>query len=196
MTYTITAAKLLVADMTRAGQLPAGSITQVQVYQNGAYQTYIPGKGKAVPLARTDGILVTSSVAGTWTPTGTPYTSAPTITLSPGWNLVAATYPNLGLVTDSIYNQIAEQAGACTAGILTNQACSPTISEIKAIGAGGATIDWKPAAPDATGQAVWPQTYGNQVPFTSGMWTYATRSLTWTVQGSQCQSVDSSGVCH
>jgi hypothetical protein len=192
----ITDTGLLVANMTRSGQLPAGSITQVQVYHNGKYQTYTPGKGKPIPLARTDGILVTSSVAGTWTPSGTPYTSAPTITLNPGWNLIAATWPAPGLMTDSIYNQIAAQASACTAGILTNQACSPTITEIRAVGAGGQTIDWKPAQATATGNATWPQTFGDQIPFSSGMWVYAARSLTWTVQGSQCGSVDSAGVCH
>jgi hypothetical protein len=192
----ITDTKQLVTSMTSAGQLPAGSITEIQTYHNGAYQTYIPGKGKALPLARTDGVMVDSTAAGTWTPSGTVYTSAPTITLKPGWNLVAATYPNPGLMTDSIYNQIAAQAGACTAGILTNQACSPTVTEIKTIGAGGQTIDWKPSAPDASGNATWPQTYGNQIPFTSGMWIYAAKSLTWTVQGSQCQSVDALGLCH
>jgi hypothetical protein len=192
----ITSTSQLAASLMGPGQLPAGSITQIQLYHNGAYQTYTPGKGKALPLARTDGVLVTSTVAGTWKPSGTVYTSAPTIQLSPGWNLVAATYPNPGLMTDSIYNQIAAESGACSAGILTNQACSPTISEIRTIGAGGQTIDWKPSPSDATGNATWPQTYGNQVPFTSGMWVYATKALTWTVQGSQCQTVDSSGVCH
>jgi hypothetical protein len=193
----ITDTRLLAANMTRSGQLPAGSITQVQVWRNGALQTYIPGKSRPISLVRTDGILVSSNVAGTWIPSGTLNTSAPTIHLNPGWNLVAATYPNPGLMTDAIYNQVAAEAGACTAAILTNQPCAPTITEIKAIGANGATIDWKPAAPDTgTGNATWPQTYGNQIPYTSGMWIYAAKALTWTVQGTQCQSVDSSGVCH
>jgi hypothetical protein len=186
----------LVSAMTAPGQLPAGAITQVQVYRNGATLTYTPGKGKPIALSRTDGVLVTSSVAGTWTPSGTPYSSAPTIQLQTGWNLVAATWPNPGLLTDAVYNQIAQQAGACSAGILTNAPCSPTITEIKSIGAGGATIDWKPSAPDASGNASWPQTYGNQIPFTSGMWIYAAKPLSWTVQGFECQSVDGSGVCH
>jgi hypothetical protein len=181
--------------MERAGQLPVGSITKIQLYHNGAYQTYIPGRGKDLPLTRTDGVLVYSTVAGTWTPSGTPYTSAATITLNPGLNLVAATYPNPGMMTDSTYNQVAAEAGACTAAILTNAACSPTITEIKTIGANSQTIDWKPSA-NANGQATWPQTHGNQVPFTSGMWIVAAKKLTWTVQGSACQSVDSSGLCH
>ena len=109
---------------------------------------------------------------------------------------MAATWPNPGLMTDSIYNEIAAQANACTSAILTNAPCNPTITEIKSVGAGGQTIDWKPAAPDANGFATWPQTYGNQIPFTSGMWIYAAKALTWTVQGSQCQSVDAGGVCH
>jgi hypothetical protein len=192
----ITNTQQLVSNMEASGSLPSGAITEIQTYHNGAYQTYYPGKGKALPLARTDGVLVTSNVAGTWHPSGAFYTTPPTIQLKTGWNLVAATYPDPGLMTDSIYNQIAEQAGACSAGILTNQACSPTITEIKSIGANGQTIDWKPAAADSSGNATWPQTYGNQIPFTSGMWIYATKSLTWTVQGSQCLSVDSSGVCH
>ncbi len=98
-------------------------------------------------------------------------------------------------MTDSIFNQIEEQAGACTSAVLTNAACSPTITEIKTTGAGGQTIDWKPSPNDASGNATWPQTYGNQIPFTSGMWIYATKSLTWTVQGTECQTVVSSGVC-
>jgi hypothetical protein len=181
--------------MTGTGQLPAGSIMEIQVLRKGKLQNYFPGKSKDLALSRTDGVLVESKVTGTWTPSGTLYTSTPTITLNSGWNLVAATYPNPGLMTDSIYNQIAEEAGACTAAILTNQACSPTITEIKTLGAGGKTLDWKPAAADAAGDATWPQTLGNQVPFTSGMWIYATKTLTWAVQGSECQSVDASGLC-
>jgi hypothetical protein len=192
----ITDTAQLVADMQRAGQLPAGSITQVQLYHNGAYQTYTPGTSAALPLARTDGILVTSSASGTWTPTGTVYTSAPTISLHSGWNLVAATYPNPGLMTDTIYNEIAAQANACGVGVLTNKACSPTITQIKTIGTYGQPIVWTPTAADSSGNAVWPQAIGNQVPFTAGMWIYATKALTWTVQGSACQSVDSAGVCH
>jgi hypothetical protein len=188
--------RLLVANMTRSVQLPAGSISQIQVYRNGGLQTYVPGKSRPITLVRTDGVLVTSSVSGTWTPSGTPYASAPTISLKPGWNLVSATFPNPGLMTDAIYNQIAAETGACTAGVLTNQPCTPIITEIKTIGSNGATIDWKPAAVDAGGNATWPQRYGNQIPFTSGMWIYAAKALGWTVQGTQCQSVDSSGVCH
>ena len=66
---------------------------------------------------------------------------------------MAATYPNPGLSTDTIYNQIAEEAHACTAAILTNQACSPTITDINTLGAGDTTIEWKPAAADSSGQA-------------------------------------------
>jgi hypothetical protein len=182
--------------MTAAGQLPAGSIAEVQTYHTGKYQTYIPGKGKALPLARTDGVLVESTAAGTWTPTGALYTSAPTIQLNAGWNLIAATYPNPGLMTDSIYNQIAAETGSCSAAILTNAACSPTITQIKTIGAGGQSLVWTPSQADASGNATWPQTMGNQVPFTSGMWVYAAKALTWTVQGSQCQTVDALGACH
>ncbi len=87
----LTDTSLLLANMERPGQLPTGAITEMQVYHNGVYQTYRAGKGKALPLARTDGVLVDSTVAGTWTPSGTLYTTAPTITLNPGWNLVAAT---------------------------------------------------------------------------------------------------------
>ena len=79
---------------------------------------------------------------------------------------------------------------------MTNQACSTTITEIKTIGAAGTTIDWKPSAPGASGNATWPQTQGNQIPFTNGMWIYATKALTWTVQGPECQTVDSAGQCH
>jgi hypothetical protein len=192
----ITDTSQLVASMTAAGELPAGSITEIQTYHNGKYATYFPGKGKALPLARTDGVLVQSSAAGTWTPAGAVYTSAPTIQLNAGWNLIAATYPNPGLTTDVIFNQIAAESGACSAAILTNQACSPTITEIKTIGAGGQTIDWKPAQADSSGNATWPQTIGNQVPFTSGMWVYASKALTWNVQGTQCQTVDTAGLCH
>jgi hypothetical protein len=192
----ITTAQALVASMTAAGQLPAGSITSVEVVHNGTPLTYIPGKTASFALNRTDGIIVTSTTAGTWHPAGALYTSAPTIALHAGWNLVAATYPNPGLTTDSIYNQVAQENGACTAAILTNAACSPTITEIKTIGAGGTTVDWRPAATSTSGTATWPQTQGNQIPFTSGMWVYAAKPLTWTVLGAECQSVDASGVCH
>jgi hypothetical protein len=192
----ITSAPALVKSMTGAGQLPTRSITSIQVVHAGKTLTYIPGKSASFTVNRTDGIIVNSTAAGTWKPAGALYTSAPSITLNTGWNLVSGTYPNPGLRTDAIYNQIAEQNHACTATILTNAACSPTVTEIKSIGAGGATIDWKPAQPDASGQATWPQKQGNQIPFTSGMWICAAKPLTWTVLGSQCQTVDSTGVCH
>lgn len=191
----ITDTQMLVNSMTGAAQLPAHSITKVQVYRNGALQTYTPG-GTPLSLTRTDGVIVYSTAAGTWTPSGTPYTSGATIQLNQGWNLVSTTWPNPGLTTDVIYNQIASEAKACTAAILTNAACSPTITEIKTIGAGGKTIDWRPAAADANGDATWPQTFGDQIPFTSGMWIYAVKPLTWTVQGSECQGVNSMGLCH
>jgi hypothetical protein len=192
----ITNSAQLVSSMQAAGSLPASSITEVQTYTNGRYQTYLTTKpSRAIPLARTNGVLVYSTVAGTWLPSGPPYTTAPTIGLQKGWNLVAATWPNPGLMTDAIFNQIDAEANACSAGILTNQACSPTITEIRATGADGATVDWKPAAADASGNATWPQTQGNQIPFTSGMWVYATKALSWTVQGAECQSVDASGGC-
>ncbi|HZU11797.1 MAG TPA: hypothetical protein VFB58_03080 [Chloroflexota bacterium] len=191
----ITNTEQLVSAMESPGNLPSGAITRIQLYKNGAYQTYYPGHGKGLPLSRTDGILVFSNTSGTWHPSGTLYTSAPTIQLQQGWNLVSATYPNPGLMTDAIYNQIAAENNACSAGILTNTPCSQTITEIKAIGPNGLTIDWKPAPADSSGNATWPQTYGNQIPFTSGMWIYAAKPLTWTVQGAQCQTVDSSGNC-
>jgi hypothetical protein len=193
----ITNTQQLVASMTAAGQLPAGSITEVQTYHNGAYQSYFPGKkgSKALPLAQTDGVLVQSATAGTWKPSGTLYSSSPAINLVPGWNLVAATYPDPGMMTDSIFNQIEAQNGACTAAVLTNAACNPTVTQIKTVGAGGQSLVWSPATNSPTGQATWPQTYGNQVPFTSGMWIYATRALTWTPQGSPCGTVDTSGTC-
>jgi hypothetical protein len=81
-------------------------------------------------------------------------------------------------MTDSIYNQVAAEAGACTAAILTNQACSPTVQEIKTLGANEQCIVWTPSQPNSSGNATWPQAYGNQVPFTSGMWIFAARSLT------------------
>ncbi len=192
----ITNSAALISSMTAAGQLPAGSITEVQTYHNGSYQTYMAGKKKTIPLAQTDGVLVDSTAAGTWTPSGTPYTSSPAINLVPGWNLVAATYPDPGMMTDSIFNQIEAQNGACTSAVLTNAACSPTVTQIKTVGAGGQALVWTPTANSATGQATWPQTYGNQVPFTSGVWIYATRSLTWTPQGSACGSLDGSGACN
>ena len=42
----ITDTAQLVSSLTSAG-MPAGSITEVQTYHNGKYQTYFPGKGKA-----------------------------------------------------------------------------------------------------------------------------------------------------
>jgi hypothetical protein len=191
----ITSTTQLVANMERPGQLPTGSIVEIETYHNGYYQVWKPG-APPLPLHRTDGILILSKTAGTWTPTGLPYTSAPTITLNPGWNLVATTYPNPGLSTDSIYNQIAAETGACTASVLTNQPCSPTITQIKALDANGQYLVWTPAAPDANGNATWPQTRGNLIPFTSGIWIYAVRPLTWVVQGSESQTVDDAGVCH
>jgi hypothetical protein len=198
-TSAITSTAALIKDMTRAGQLPTGSILAVKLYRNGSFVS-------SGTLTRSMGVLVDSKVDGTYTPSGSRFTTAPTIALKPGWNLVSTTWPNPGLSTDSMYNQIASEAGACTAAIVTNAACSPTITEIKITGPAGfdptnntgnpPLIDWKPAAPDASGQAQWPQTQGANIPFTSGMWIYSTKALTWTVQGSECQTVDSSGVCH
>ena len=87
-------------------------------------------------------------------------------------------------------------SGIAISKALEDAACTPTPTKIKAIGAGGQTIDWKPSAADSSGNATWPQTLGNQISFTSGMWVYAAKSLTWNVQGTQCQTVDAAGLCH
>ena len=89
-----------------------------------------------------------------------------------------------------------EQASAAFEDFKTTVPKVTTITQIKTIGAGGQSLVWTPAQADASGNATWPQTMGNQVPFTSGMWVYAAKALTWTVQGSQCQTVDAQGACH
>jgi hypothetical protein len=194
----------LANDMTRSGQLPAGSVQAVATDHGGIWNVTIPGYTYATPLTRNDGVFVLSSSRGkTWTPSGTPYTSTSTINFGSGWNLVSAGWPNPGLNTDAIFNQIEAENNACQADAFTNGACNPTVSELDTYGPtydssgnvnGAQLFTWTPAAPDSAGNATWPEPYGNQVPFTNGMWVHAGHSLSWTPQGTECQTI-SNGMC-
>ncbi|GEM_PF-2388511 len=190
----------LVSDMTRPGQLPAGSVQEVATFHNGAWSIAIPGVSADQPLNRTDGLFVLTSVGTssgspvTWTPSGAPYTSPASITFNHGWNLVAPTWPNPGLMTDSMFNQIEAENRACSAdSSFTNASCDPTVSAIDAY-ATGHYLDWSPAGDDGNGDATWPQPYGNQIPFTNGMWVQSSRALSWTPQGTECQQIVA-GMC-
>jgi hypothetical protein len=200
----LTSTSSLAADMTRSGQLPSGSVQAVATNHGGIWSVTVPGYTSGSPLQRNDGVFVLSTTGGkTWTPTGLAYTSPSTINFGSGWNLVAAGWPNPGLTTDAMFNQIEAENQACQADAYTNGACKPTVSEIDAYGPtydsggkvnGAQFIDWTPAAPDSAGNATWPEHYGNQVPFTNGTWVHTDHALSWTPQGTECQAI-ASGVC-
>ena len=148
-------------------------------------------------------------------------TAGAPINLAPGWNLIGASWPNPGVMTDSLYNQIESENNLCTVNATAkspaipydNPVCSPSLSNIatsrfqldsKGNQAGGAYLDWKAVAQynAAKDKGVWVQAQnqggvfqsGNQVPFTSGMWIHTQVPVTWTPQGTECQTINN-GMC-
>ncbi|HZT96878.1 MAG TPA: hypothetical protein VFB34_08580, partial [Chloroflexota bacterium] len=196
-------ADALANDMQRKGQLPSGSVQALVTFRNGIWNATVPGYTADQPLTRTEGIYLLSGSSGSYAPTGQPYTSPASLTFQSGWNLVAPTWPNPGLTTDAMFNQIEAENRACQADAFTNGACNPTVSAIDTYGPsydskgnvdGAQFINWSPAAPDQAGNATWPEHQGNQVPFTAGMWVNTDHSLSWTPQGTECQQI-ASGMC-
>jgi hypothetical protein len=180
--------------MESAGNLSAGSVKLVGTFHGGTWKMTVPGFTPSQPIARNDGLFVLSGTAGTYTPAGSAYTSPAQLSFRPGWNLVAATYPNPGVMTDSMFNEIEAENGSCTAADLTgNLPCSPTVAAIDGF-AGGKYIPWAPAPPSG-GHQSWPQSFGNRVPFTSGMFVDVPSgaSPTWTPQGITCNSTNPNG---
>jgi hypothetical protein len=178
---------VLTADMTRKGQLPAASVQEEATYHGGHWNLTIPGYSGNQTLSLTEGVFVLSSAdKQNWTPTGNVYTSPPTVHFGVGWNLVAPTWPNPGVMTDAMLNQIEAENHSCTVDA-SNPACAPTVSEIAPY-ASGSYLEWRPAAA-SNGHATWPQTMGDSVPFTNGMWVQSTKPLDWIPQGVECQAI-------
>ncbi len=195
----------LASDMQRKGQLPSGSVQAVVTFRNGVWTASVPGYTADQSLYRTDGIFLLSNVSSPalYTPTGSPYKTPAPVSFTSGWNLKAPTWANPGLTTDSMFNQIEAENHACQADAYTNGACNPTVSAIDTYGptfdssgksTGPGFINWSPAAPDSAGNATWPESMGNQIPFTNGMWVNSSHPLTWTPQGTECQQI-TNGMC-
>ena len=196
----------LVNDMTGAGNLSSGSVGEMATFNHGVWNVSIPGYTDPQPLTRSEGVMVLNTGAkGTYTPSGTPDETAPTIQFNQGWNLIAPTWPNPGLQTDSMYNELQAQNGSCTS---SNElpSCSRPVSDIAAMNGSGTYLDWRPAAPfdpnntkcvggnAKMGTPCWFQTEGNSIPFTYGLWVNANQPLTWTPDGIDCQAI-TKGMC-
>ncbi len=201
----ITSTNSLTTDMTRSGQLPTGSVQEVATFKKGMWSISIPGVTVNHGLNRTDGMFVLTKLgsAMTYAPSGTPYTTPVTVHFGRGWNLVGATWPDPGVMTDAMFNEIQAETGACSHSQFANELCTPTVGAIDAYGpsfdhsgnvSGGQYLNWSPAGLDANGNPTWPQPYGNQVPFTNGMWVQSTKSLAWTPQGNECLTI-ANGMC-
>jgi RHS repeat-associated protein len=144
----ISSASGLIASLT--SKLGAGTISEVAIFTGGHYHLFVPGFSTELPLQAAQGIFVHSSTAGTWSPSGTAYTSPQPVYLQTGWNLVAAPFPSSGIDAALIASQI----GTCVTEIATY--------------AGGSYHTWVPSGPAMSVQS------------TSGMWIYCTAATPWS----------------
>jgi hypothetical protein len=92
----------LVTSLDGANGLNANATRAIATYANGAFSLYVPGYSPDRSVSSTQGIFVLASAAGTWLPSGTPYTASQSLSLASGWNLVAIPYPPGGLSTTDI----------------------------------------------------------------------------------------------
>jgi hypothetical protein len=195
----------LAGSMQGSGQLSNGSVSAVAAFHGGLWNVAVPGYTSNISLQPSDGVFVLSNSKGAWTPSGALYSGTSTLNFGTGWNLVSAAWPNPGVMTDSLFNQVEAENHACHADSFTNGACDPTVTAIDTYGptydkatgtinGWGQYETWNPAAPDSSGNATWPEPYGNQVPFTNGMWVKADHPLSWTPEGTQCQTI-ATGMC-
>jgi hypothetical protein len=188
-------------------------VSEIATFNDGRFNVTIPDVNNQT-LTRGEGIFVyVTSGPAAWTPPGTPYTSATAIHLGTGWNLIGAAWPNPGVMTDSMFNEIETGNHACVidSGYL-HPTCSYTVNAISTYApkfdssgnvAGAQYLTWQPVQPFTSAAATaWVQARtvngvaltGNQVPFTSGMWVRALKPLTWTPMGAECQSIVN-GMC-
>jgi hypothetical protein len=156
MNSGIQSASTLVASLDGAMNLGANGVTAVAACRSGAFAVYIPGYSRDFPIAPSDGVLVLSSTAGTWVPAGQPYSSAVTVPIAAGWNLVAAPYPPRGLDAATVANEIDQVEGA--GGHVTAVADA----------AGGVSHVYVPGSSSSF-----------TVPATSAMWIESTGTAAW-----------------
>src|SRR5581483_5601332 len=91
----------LLASLNGSSALGGNAVQAIATYVNGRFRLYVPSYTADQSLTAAQGIFVLSRTAGTWLPSGDADGSRPTVTLKPGWNLVAAPYPYAGLNGDS-----------------------------------------------------------------------------------------------
>ncbi|HEV3310997.1 MAG TPA: hypothetical protein VG815_10825, partial [Chloroflexota bacterium] len=191
-------------------------VREIATFSGGRFNITIPGTGNQT-LARNQGVFVdVTKTTKLWTPPGQSFTAPAQMSLGRGWNLIGAGWPNPGVMTDSMFNQIETENGSCTINTdkitFDDPECSATVSDIATFAptfdvhgnvSGGQYLDWKPVpAFTKAAESGWVQSQnvsgvyqtGNQVPFTSGMWVHAQTALTWTPQGTECQSIVN-GMC-
>ena len=177
----------LVNDMTGAGNLSAGSVGEVATFNGGVWHVSIPGYTDGQTLSRSEGVMVLNNgSSGTYTPSGTTYSAAPNaLEFNQGWNLIAPTWPNPGVMTDSMNNEIQTQNGSCSS---SNDApvCANPLADIAAMTSSGTYMDWRPSSPytntatcaqPSLGAQCWFQTGGNSIPYTYGLWVNANQPL-------------------
>lgn len=150
----------LISSLTASGQLPSGSITALAIYGNGRFNLFVPGYSPTLRLNASRGVFVLSTRTGTWTPGGTLYTSStePQINLVPGWNLVGAPYPLMGLSGSALDTELGSATPGSGCGL-------PEAAYLN----GGSYISYVNHSPSSF-----------QVPATSGMWLECSQGYTWS----------------
>ncbi|HEV3310480.1 MAG TPA: hypothetical protein VG815_08175, partial [Chloroflexota bacterium] len=110
----------LAGSMQGSGQLSNGSVSAVAAFHGGLWNVAVPGYTSNIPLQPSDGVFVLSNSKGAWTPSGALYSGTSTLNFGTGWNLVSAAWPNPGVMTDSLFNQVEAENHACHADSFTN----------------------------------------------------------------------------
>jgi hypothetical protein len=150
-TTGITSTSSLITALDASNQLGANAVQVVATYGNGRFSLYVPGYSSDQSLQPTQGIFIDSQTAGTWSVSSPAYTTSQSVTLQPGWNLVAAPYPVSGLSSSAI---LSETAGCGVSEVATYS--------------GGAYQVYTPGGSSGT------------VASTQGMWLLCTTTSSWT----------------
>jgi hypothetical protein len=129
---------------------PNTTVQALAGYHDGRFSLYVPGYSAQVAIKPTDGLFVLVSSRTTWVPPGSVPAVAVPVALTPGWNLVAAPAPPLGLTAEDVASQ-----ANCGVNVIV------TLSS-------GAYHAWVPGDADVA------------IPATSGMWIECGHASTWT----------------
>jgi hypothetical protein len=155
-------------DANSTGSALNGAVEEAATYVHGRYTIYIPGYTGDTSVSTTQGVFVLSKAAGTWTPSGAAVAASP-ITLSPGWNLIAAPSKQPGELNDSLDLQIRAANGG-----------TDPVQTIATYATGTGYSLWTPTYATSSQTANSYLAAGLHIPYTAGFWVEVNAPVTFT----------------